>query len=151
MKVVRSTDFYLGPGFLSSGFKSKTFPSLMRQEQSSIFLQVAVTAPTYPRRNKQTYRNSLQPAIAELRERKPEELWWSGTKECIRLGRDGRDGEKEMDMTWFDSFLHEHGSTSATTWVSAASKITIKILIALLRIFIIISLKYLSSNLIRRC
>ena len=67
MKVVRSTDFYLGPGFLSSGFKFKTLPSLMRQEQTFIFSQVAVTAPTFPRRNKQTYRNSLQPAIAELR------------------------------------------------------------------------------------
>ena len=95
MKVVRSTDFYLGPGFLSSDFKSKTLSSLMRQEQSFIFSQVAVTAPIYPRRNKQTYRNSLQPAIAELRKRKPEELLWSGNKECIRLGRDGRDGEKK--------------------------------------------------------
>ena len=151
MKVVRSPDFYLGREVLSSGSKFKTLSSLMRQEQSFIFSQAAVTAPTYPRRNKQTYRNSLQPAIAELRKRKPEELWWSGTKQCIRLGRDGRDGEKEMDMTWFDSFLHEHGSTLATRCVSAASQITINILIALLRIFIIISLKYLSSNLIRRC
>ena len=68
MKVVRSTDFYLGPGFLSSDFKFKTLPLLMRQEQSLFFShRVAVTAPTYPRRNKQTYRNSLQPAIAELR------------------------------------------------------------------------------------
>ena len=74
MKVVRSTDFYLGPGFLFSGFKLKTLPSLMRQEQSLVFSQVAVTAPTYPRRNKQTYRSSLQPAIAELRKGKPEEL-----------------------------------------------------------------------------
>ena len=74
MKVVRSTDFYLGPGSLSSGFKSKILPSLMRQEQSFIFSQAAVTAPTYLRRNKQTYRNSLQAAIAELRKRKPEEL-----------------------------------------------------------------------------
>ena len=39
----------------------------LAQEQSLVFSQVAVTAPTYPRRNKQTYRNSLQPAIAELR------------------------------------------------------------------------------------
>ena len=68
MKVVRSTEFYLGPGFLlCSDSKFKTLPSLMRQEQSLVFSQVAVTAPTYPRRNKQTYRNSLQPAIAELR------------------------------------------------------------------------------------
>ena len=96
MKVVRSLDFYLGPEVLSSGFKFKTLPSLMRQEQSFIFSQAAVTAPTYPRRNKQTYRNSLQPAIADLERESRKSCDRLVRKECIRLGRDGRDGEK----TW---------------------------------------------------